>query len=68
MRPEDDEDDEGGEGEDECEAPCVESWMEGRCEGSGRRGGEKAAEDSSFFVVFVGVVRMASIVCEQWGS
>lgn len=68
MGPQDDEDDESGEGEDEGEAACVEGWVKGGCEGSGRRCGEEAAEDSSFFVLFVGIVGVASVVCEEWGS
>jgi len=63
MRALNDEDNEGGKCKDERYAPSVNRWVESSCKRSSWRGGSKAAENGSFFVVIGRVDGMTTIVC-----
>ena len=61
----DHEEDECGDREDQCDASCVESWVEARRERSGRGGSRETTKQSCFFIV--GGVNGAAIVPEKGG-
>jgi hypothetical protein len=59
-----DEDDEGRDRENECDAPREECRREAGGEWARRRGGGEAAEESGLFVVVGGVKGVTLVVCE----